>query len=300
MSGRASSAERNNIRSAAPVAGLAARRRQNRRRITLVFGIFFLLLLGAVVYGLWQNAVRISHIQIFGADARQSADLSAYATEAIQGSYWGIIPRDSIFFFPEARVRADILAAHPDIAAISIFRSGLTELSIKANKRLPVARWCSSFPDGTPDREDCYFFDAKGFVYATTSIAIDTANSISPVNPFIVYGSLMSDKDEENQISLGSFIGITLPNAKDFPSAFDFARQLSTLGSPVARIVFRNDEIDDYLTSGTRITYVLGDEQNAFTALVSARTNLNLSDGSLEYVDVRFDGKVYMKKKAGI
>ena len=51
------------------------------------------------------------------------------------------------------------------------------------------------------------------------------------------------------------------------------------------------------LVLGTRVTYVLGDEQNAFTALTSARDDLNLADGSLEYVDLRFDGKVYLKKK---
>ncbi|MFZ2500984.1 MAG: hypothetical protein WAW90_03320, partial [Minisyncoccia bacterium] len=92
-------------------------------------------------------------------------------------------------------------------------------------------------------------------------------------------------------------IGSTLPNADAFPSAFDFARQLTTLGSPASRVAFHDGEVDDYLVSGTRITYVLGNEQNAFTALVSAHKNFNLADGSIEYVDLRFDGKVYLKRK---
>ena len=78
---------------------------------------------------------------------------------------------------------------------------------------------------------------------------------------------------------------------------FDFARELATLGSPTTRIAIHDGEVNDYLASGTRVTYVLGHEQDAFTALVSARENLNLSDGSLEYVDLRFDGKVYVKRK---
>ena len=52
------------------------------------------------------------------------------------------------------------------------------------------------------------------------------------------------------------------------------------------------------MTSGTRITYVLGDEQNAFAALSSAQSDFNLSDGSVDYVDLRFDGKMYLKKNA--
>ncbi len=102
----------------------------------------------------------------------------------------------------------------------------------------------------------------------------------------------------------GGPIGSTLPNAAEFPPAFSFARQLAAFGSPVSAIVFRADEVDDYLASpagggvsGTRITYVLGDEQNAFTALSSARDDFNLTDGSVEYIDLRFDGKVYVKKK---
>jgi hypothetical protein len=89
----------------------------------------------------------------------------------------------------------------------------------------------------------------------------------------------------------------TIAHAEKLSAAFDFARQLASLGSPVSSIVFRDDEVDEYLASGTRITYVLGYEQNAFTALKSARANLNLSDGSLLYVDLRFDGKVYLKRK---
>lgn len=243
------------------------------------------------MYGLWQSSVRISRVQIFGADE----SLSLYATQAMQGSYLGSIPRDSIFFFPEGRIRADLLAAHPEISAVSIFRNGFTGLSIKINKRVPIARWCGSGAEksdfrATSSKSDflapqCYFFDAKGFIYMPVSTAI---GSSTPLNSFMVYESFANES---------SPIGATLPNATDLPSAFDFARQLSTLGSPVISISFRNDEVDDYLASGTRITYVLGDEQNAFTALMSARSNLNLTDGSLEYVDVRFDGKVYSKKK---
>jgi hypothetical protein len=254
------------------------------------FGFLAILLLGVVIYGLWQSSVRISRIQIFGADE----SLSSFATQTMRGSYLGIIPRDSIFFFPEARIRTDILATHPEIAAVSIFRNGFTGLSIKINKRVPIARWCGASPDAALD--NCYLFDAKGFIYMTeVPTTTDGTSPSSPVNSFMVYESFAHESAP---------IGATLPNAVDLPSAFDFARQIATLGSPVVSISFRGDEVDDYLASlvgseerGTRITYLLGDEQNAFTALVSALANLNLADGSLDYVDVRFDGKVYSKKK---
>ena len=38
---------------------------------------------------------------------------------------------------------------------------------------------------------------------------------------------------------------------------------LGRVGSPVARVIIRGDEVDDMLASGTRITYVLGGDQSA-------------------------------------
>lgn len=198
--------------------------------------------------------------------------------DALSGDYFGVIPRDSIFFFPEKRIRAIILSNHSDMAAVSISRSSLTSLSIKIDTRTPIARWCGSSPDRI---EDCYLFDANGFIYATSS-------TMQPLNSFVFYQTIASTT---------SYIGSILPNAERIPAAFDFARRLSTFGSPVTRIVFHDGEADEYLESGTRVTYVLGNEENSLTALVSARENVNLADGSVEYIDLRFDRKMYLKKK---
>lgn len=124
-------------------------------------------------------------------------------------------------------------------------------------------------------------------MYATTSTE-------KLVNTFVVYASQVLDGSHD---FASAPIGSLLSNADKFPAAFDFARELAVFGSPVSSIVFRADEVDNYLESGTRITYVLGDEQNAFTALVSSREHLNLADGSVEYVDLRFPGETYVKRK---
>lgn len=265
---------------------LSERRRTRRRRFFFALLVLFLLLLSAGVYGLQQSTVRISHIAVIGADA----SLSAYATDAMRGSYFGIIPRDSIFFFPEGRIRAEILASNNDIAAVSMWRNGFTGISIKTDYRVPIARWCGSDPtrfnlENSDLRlnlvADCYLFDANGLIYSATT-------TLQPINSFVVYEALSDDAEP---------IGSVLPFAKDFPSVFDFARQLSTLGSPVISVSIHEGEADNLLASGTRITYVLGREQDAFTALVSARDNFNLADGSVDYIDLRFNGKVYLKRK---
>jgi len=270
MWGRPSLVERGNDR-------FTARRRLRRRRLLIAYSLLSILITGGALYGLRQDAVRISHVQIFGADQ----SLAEIAQSSMEGSYLGLIPRDSTFFFPASRIRSQIIELHPDIAAISLFRSGLTGLSIRISDRVPVARWCGLAPTPGVD-EYCYVFDASGFVFAPASTSTETINSAK------LYAPLAGDTLEP--------LRATLLDALKLPGTFDFARQLSTLGSPVVSIVLRGDEIDDHLASGTRITYVLGHEQDAYTALVSARKNMNLADGSVEYVDLRFDGRVYLKR----
>lgn len=271
MWGRISSAGRGNDR-------FTARRRLRRRRTFILSCVVLVLLAGGAVYGLRQSSVRISHVQIFGAD-RSLADV---AVAAMQGNYFGSIPRDSTFFFPASRIRADIIALRPDIAAVSIFRSGLTGLTIRISDRVPIARWCGLAP--TPDVDEyCYVFDAGGFIFAPYATSTQTIHSAK------LYAPLVGDVLEP--------LRATIARADTLPPTFDVARQLVTFGSPVSSIVIRGDEVDDLLESGTRITYVLGNEEHAYTALTSARKNMDLTDGSVEYVDLRFEGKVYVKKK---
>lgn len=265
---------------------LAVRRRKQRQRARIAGVIFATLLLSVAIYGLWRPSVRISHIIVKGSDA----PLSDIASKAMEGSYLGIIPRNSIFFFPAGTIRADILAAYPDVEAISIVRDSLSSISLNISKRVPLAMWCGASPDLFTGN-GCYFFDPKGFVYATATTS-DVTNIVTekPLTPFILFMPLPDAQEVP--------IGTTLQHADDFPAIFDFARQIGISGASVRSIVLRDDEVDFYVaTTGTRITFLLGDEQNAFTSLMSAKDTLAVSDPSLEYIDLRFPGKIYLKKR---
>lgn len=266
-----------------------------------------LLSLGAVVYGLWRPAVRIARIEVQGADV---SSFEAIARVSLQGSYLGVIPRDSIFFFPASVIRRTILDTHKGIAAVSISRGGFSSISIKTDVRVPIARWCGTIAvpvlDDSPFKEivptagdECYLFDASGFVYATATEAFSPvigSNQDKTLTPFVLFSALVAET--------APYVGATLKDADRLPATFDFARQLGLSGPLVRTVVIRADEADFFLASaasstvsGPRITYLLGSEQDAFTALVSAKGTLNLSDPSLQYVDLRFPGKVYLKKK---
>ena len=289
MSVRASSAPQGSLR--------LTERRLRRRRLLAGSGILLCVFLAALEYGLWQSPVRVSRIVIYGADQ----SLADVARSALAGSYFGIVPRDSTFFISDSRVRASLLSARSDIAAISLFRNGLTGLSVKVDYRVPIARWCGpSFASSTPESK-CYLFDASGFVYATATEpfvvqagAATSSAAVAPadegtVTPFVLFDALKQDSPAP--------VGSTIIAEDTLPAVFDFARRLASFGSPVSIISIRGDEADIYLANGARVTYVVGSEEDALSALTSAGANLNLADGSIDYIDLRFPGKVYVKKK---
>lgn len=310
MSARNSSSERDSESRLVRGERLAERRRHVRRRASIALLVLALLLLVGAWWGVWQRAVRISRVTVFAAPpagdsgGATSDEIRAAALAAIQGAYVGLIPRDSVFFVPEHDIRSRILGLDDRLASVSLFREGFDGLSIKVDERTPVARWCGSTFENisrlnldktaSSTRSNlvapggCYLFDAGGFVFAAATSSDQT------LNPFILYAPLAASTPGPLEAAP---IGATIAGADALPPLFDFARQTGMFGSPVATIAVRGDEVDDFLRSGTRITYVAGQEQDAFAALTSAKGDLNLADGSLEYVDLRFPGKVYFKKK---
>lgn len=258
---------------------LSDRRRQGRRRAMIALAIVLALATGGALWALRETSLRITNVTVYGADD----SFAQYAADAMAGSYLGVIPRNSIIFYPERTIRRHILAAHPEIAALSIFNDGLTGISIKISERVAIARWCGPMPTaGVP--EYCYLFDANGYLFAAADVS-----STTPINSFKLYASLTGDTQEP--------LHATISQHELLPKTFDIARQIGTFGSSVESIVIKDGEVNDYLASGTRVTYVLGDEVNAYAALASAKADVDLASGALEYVDLRFSGKVYTKKK---
>lgn len=291
---------------------LAERRRRRRRYLFATGGLLGVAVVGLALWGLWQSAVRISRVSVSNNDPA----IVALVQQAMRGTYFHLIPRSSAFFYPSAVIREDVLAHDPGFAAVSIRRVGGTGLHLTVTDRVALARWCGA--DATSTFQQCYVFDPNGFVFATTSPRIlqtpsnasTTATStvalqpvavavtslpitrFNTVDPYVVYEPLTTTTEQP--------IGATLPNEASLPAIFSFAQQLMPFGSAVQSIYIHDGEVDNTLASGTVVKYLLGQGSQALSELTSASPDLNLTDGSLQYVDLRFSGKVYVKKRGSV
>lgn len=267
---------------ARPARSLRERRQARRNRFGGIILVLVMLVCGALIYGVWRPEIRVSEVkaeEVPDADAASRAVMSA-----LSGRYFGIVPRDSIFFYPEQEARAALLTAFPELSAVSVSRDSFTALSVSGTRRAAAFHWCGSSDAAFSVASSCYEADADGFVFAKAGPRASSTPSLLEI-----YAPLAGAP------SVDPVRGM-VEGAAYLPNLLQFAQAVKTLGVPVLAAYVHADEAELFVTEKTRIKYVLGREEEAIGNLDAALKDLSLLDGTVEYLDLRFDGKVYLKR----
>ncbi len=258
---------------------LKKRRKKTQKAFFIVVGVLILILIAAFFYIAWLPAFRIASVTATGPHAEEAKQL---AQRTLEGTHAFVLPRNSLFFIPENDVRARILAEYPDVEAVSISASGLTQLSITTLPRAEAFVWCGASPELAESQ--CYSANAEGLIFAP--VPLEVSSTSEALRIFSAVEGRGGATPVTARISYASRI----------PEALRFIKAIQTLGADVVSVSFRADEADLYTEAGTRITYVLGREQEAAGIAASVFPQLSLNDGSVSYVDLRFSGKAYFKR----
>lgn len=259
---------------------LRERREEEKGRMRTVVFILCLFVVGLALFGLWRPEVRISTVEASG--MRDEEGVEALVQETLSGTTHFVIPNDSFFFYPEQQIRMKVMEAYPRIKSLSVVRNGFTGLSLSSVDRETAFLWC-----GLPEEVggECYEADTHGFIFMSAQEFGTTSTHL------LVRGYLEAGTSTEMYPLRSRVIGF-----EHLPKILTFTQSLEAFGTPIDVASIRADEVDLYARSGTRITYVLGHEAQALKDARAALPALNLMDGSVEYIDLRFDGKVYLKR----
>lgn len=258
---------------------LKVRRARARTLFYIVVSSIGVLSVAGLFYAAWSPVLRIEEVHAEGlhADATKTE-----AQSELEGTYLFIIPRNSLFFLPVSSIRAHILREHPDVVAVSVHSSGLTGITVVSSPRSTAFLWCGVTRDASGD---CYEVDTDGLIFSKVDTLVDS----TVLSKFMhVYAS--TDGDSLNPLRTHVAYASALPNA------LRLAKALKALQANITELVLHDDEADFYTSGGTRITYVIGREEATATLATSVFPTLHLNDGSVEYVDLRFEGKVYLRK----
>ncbi|MGE5540761.1 MAG: cell division protein FtsQ/DivIB [Bacillota bacterium] len=262
---------------------LKQRRRLARRRLLIIGITLLVLFVAALIFLAWQPWLRVTSVH---AEGPHGDEIASLVKSDLEGTRFFIIPRNSIFFLPEKSVRERILTAFPDVSAVSLGPESLNALRVRSVGRASVFWWCgTSYANALTT---CYDTDSEGLVFGQAT-AVSTTTDTGVLRVYLP----VADADASRETPVGAHVA----DPARIPGVLDFVKAVRTLGADVVAVELRSDEADLYTKAGTRITYVIGKEQEAAALAASSFPSLNLNDGSLSYVDLRFSGKAYFKKK---
>lgn len=254
--------------------------------------VILLALIAGALYAIWLPQLRIQEVHATGPN---TSSMEQAARSVLAGTYGYVIPRNSIFFFPKAAMRNVVLAQRPEVAAVSIKRSSFSSVSVSATPRVMAFVWCGVSKTATTTTA-CYEADTEGLVFKPLAGVLDSA-SVATTLAMPATGELRVYSPLGKEFTEGtSPVGTRVISAAAIPDALRFVKAIRELGIPVVALELRGDEADLWVNEATRITYVLGREQEAADLAASVIPTLNLVSGLIEYLDLRFSGRAYVKR----
>ncbi len=259
---------------------LKVRRARARRMFLILISVLVLLGIAGLFYASWSPALRVQEVRAEGPHAHE---IISETKEQLKGTHAFILPRNSLFFLPVSNIREAVLHNHPDVVAVAVHSSGLQSITVVASPRPTAYLWC-----GVTRSEpgECYTVDTSGLIFGKAEV--DVASS-SQSQYLKVYNSVEGSVEDP--------VRAHVSYASAFPNALRLAKALKTLQANITEFTIENDEASFYTAQGTRITYVIGNENATATLAASVFPTLNLQQGSVEYVDLRFEGKVYLRRQ---
>lgn len=172
-----------------------ARRRKRRHTILLtVFCVVPLVLIGLLAYLLRLPSISIQTVTVEGASALAPADIQNRVFQKLSGSYFLLVPRRNVFFYPRTDIEQFLRAELPRIKEVRVERTSTTNLLVQVTEKGPYALWCmnianisnissisgsstplsdssalaaaSTTPIVIAPNDNCFYMDDTGFIFS--------------------------------------------------------------------------------------------------------------------------------------
>jgi hypothetical protein len=244
----------------------------------MVAGVLCLALLILLVGLTYAPGVRITTITVLGTKTVAAQVLQAEAQKELSGSYAGVFPKNSIFFYPKRTLESNLLSLYPTLKQISIQATSFSSISLIAVDREPRAVWCPQHGG------QCLYLDEDGVAYAEAP---------QDGGGFVVYQ--------------GGVVG-SLPWQFLTPDQFHaLASLIDALGAtqpqdPIVRVIVdQNLDVHAAFAQNFVLIFSLadqgGDTFERFKLALTAEPFRNHALSDFEYLDLRFGDKLYYKLK---
>src|SRR3989344_3437857 len=275
--------------------------KKRRRRVFLNKAlIYFCILSAALVLAVFLSrlsGLNIATIETEGNIIVDSESIRAVAVRETSGKYLWLFPKTNVLFYPKGTIKQKLGSEYPRLGEIDLSVKSDGVLFISVTEREPLYTWCGparnashSDAGGDTQQEICYFMDKEGYIF-------DEAPYFSGDVYFKFYGAsgVVPLYPKSSYFAREYFAGLlTMKDA------------VSEMGlEPVAFYLKEDGDAELYLAGGKTQPQILlrADvdmevlAQNLEVALDTEplKTRFQKELSKLEYLDLRFENKVYSK-----
>lgn len=263
-----------------------SRRLQDKRKKAIVHkyvgGILFLVItiLGLSLLSRAEFA-RVGKVVVEGNELIRTEVLKQIVDSTLESSYLKLFSKNNFVLFPRGKIEKQIQQQFATVGAASVSFDGFKTVLVKVIEHEPAHLWCDSAA-----RDHCYFMDANGFIFSESA---DFSKNVL----FTYYGL----------VDPGQPIGKTFMPQKEFTELKEFIDSLQLLKLTAVGLNARSEgDFELHLSPGGSILFSNKEDfLTTFENLETTVTEETKKDPNflrrLEYIDVRFASKAFVKLK---
>lgn len=281
----------------------AKKKKQSIKR--KIGGIFFVCLMAGTAYFLFGSSIlQIKKIKIVAPDFISKEAIQKIIQNNLDQNFFWLFPKKNIIFFSTNNVVADILNFSPEIESVSVNKKALNLLEVNITSRQNVGVWCKTAKHQIEADEDiidnattsdklfkqeeitverCFNIDKNGVIFKESPLI--SSNLI-----LLIYDSTYQSTSEiKSNVASPETIQFILTSkqwlANDLNIKIDNFEIIS------------ETDLKAKTSEGWQIYFSsLNSVESQLNSLKTVLTELIKNDRlSLEYVDLRIDGRVYYK-----
>lgn len=271
-------------------------KRKRYARIRFAIIVFVLcVIVGGLIAVTRLSQLQIKTIIVRGNYVVDADTVVSRATAILEETYAWVIPKRNVLLYPETYIRDQIQAEFPRFNTVSLHRENWSTLVIDVTERKNVYLWCDMLPSASSSVEqNCYYVDDYGYV-------VSQSPSFSGNVYFVFYGKYTWADNE-------SPIGKKLFTDDYFKQLIRFKEGIATQGLQAHGFITYPTGVLGFMLSPElsdikqKIVFTTTQDldvlyENLLLALTSKDLPVKLKDefSDLQYIDLRYDKKVYYK-----
>ncbi len=253
-----------------------------------LFCLFIVSALIGFAYFTNSERVKITNISTKGNLTVSDKEIIASVRQIISDKYLYIFRGDSAFTIPRKKITSALINAWPSIEKIKVEADDRNALIIEIKERKAAALWCGESEEDflSEGPAECYYVDKSGYLFSKSPNFSDGV--------FLkFFGKLMGEE----------IIDSFLEDSSSFYDRLTFAKSLSELDIDIRKAFYSHD--GQFVLRASQNFFILLDSlsplERIFKNLSAVVRQEILTDdplyglSKLEYIDLRFDNKVYYK-----